>query len=143
MTSSSLVKSGGITSLSLMFMSALLFTRLNNSTKEIGFESKLERAAPRATNICEFSGEIISSSLKFKVSTNLSFSIGKKWRGPPKKATFPLIGLPQARFEIVWLTTDWKTEIAMSDLLAPWLISACTSVLAKTPQRDAIGYIFS
>ena len=78
-----------------------MLTLLKSSTKEIGFESKLESAAPSATKICEFSGEIISSSLKSKVSTNLSFYIGKKCRGPPKKATFPLIGLPQARFEIV------------------------------------------
>ena len=32
-----------------------------------------------------------------------------------------------------------KIEAAMSSLAAPSFISGCTSVFAKTPQRDAIG----
>ena len=34
----------------------------------------------------------------------------RKCRGPPRKATCPRIGLPQARPLMVWLTTAWKME---------------------------------
>ena len=51
--------------------------------------------------------------------------------GPPKKATFPRIGLPQARPLMVWFTTAWKIEAARSSLVAPSLISGCISDFAK------------
>ena len=46
---------------------------------------------------------------------------------------------PQARPEMVWFTTAWKIEADRSGLVAPSLISGWISVLAKTPQRAAIG----
>ena len=63
----------------------------------------------------------------------------KKYKGPPKNATFPLIGLPQASPLIVWLTTAWKIEAAISSVFAPSFIKGWTSVLAKTPHLEAIG----
>ena len=51
------------------------------------------------------------------------------------------MGWPHARPETVWLATAWKMEAAMSAGLAPSLSSGWTSDLAKTPQRDAIGWI--
>ena len=47
----------------------------------------------------------------------------KEQMGPPKNATLPLIGLPQARPEIVWFTTAWNIEAARFALVAPSLIS--------------------
>ena len=70
---------------------------------------------------------------------NRSLRPSKKWRGPPKNVTFPLIGLPQASPLIVWFTTAWNIDAAISSDLAPSLIKGCTSVLAKTPHLDAIG----
>ena len=48
-----------------------------------------------------------------------------------KMATFPRIGLPQARPLMVWFTTAWKIEAARSSLVAPSLIRGCISDLAK------------
>ena len=97
------------------------------------------RAEPIAANKWECSGATICSSSNFKVLINAFFNSGKKWSGPPRKATVPRIGLPQARPEIVWLTTAWKIEAAKSSLVAPSLIKGWISVFAKTPQRAAIG----
>src|SRR5690606_10269543 len=72
-----------------------------NSSKLIGFSSIEETAAPIATNNWELSGKIISSSFNPKVSIYLFLSSGKKCKGPPEKATFPFIGLPQAKLDIV------------------------------------------
>ena len=47
--------------------------------------------APIATKYLESSGKIISSGARFKVSMNLCLSSDKNDRGPPRKATFPLI----------------------------------------------------
>ena len=41
---------------------------------------------------------------------------------------------------MVCVTTDWKMDAAMSSLRAPSFSSGCTSVLANTPQRLAMGY---
>ena len=49
------------------------------------------------------------------------------------------MGRPQASPEMVWVTTDWKMEAAMSSRRAPSFSSGCTSVLANTPQRLAMG----
>jgi hypothetical protein len=49
------------------------------------------------------------------------------------------MGCPQASPDTVWLATDWKMEAAMSSGAAPSLGSGCTSLLAKTPQRLAMG----
>ena len=57
--------------------------------------------APCATKSCESSGKIIFSGVSFKVSINLFLSSLKKNRGPPRKATLPVIFLPQARPVIV------------------------------------------
>ncbi len=67
-----------------------------------------------------------------------AFSSVRKCRGPPRKATCPRIGLPQARPEMVWMTTAWKIETARSSRVAPSLISGWMSDFAKTPQRAAI-----
>ena len=63
--------------------------------------SSLIRAAPSATKSCGLSGTIISSSSKLRVSINLSLSCVRKYRGPPRNATLPVIGLPQANTLIV------------------------------------------
>ena len=55
--------------------------------------------------------------------TKAFLSSGRKCKGPPKKATFPRMGLPQARPLMVWFTTAWKIEAARSSLVAPSLIS--------------------
>ena len=72
---------------------------------------------------------------------NLFLSSERKWRGPPKNATCPLIGFPQASPLIVWFTTAWNMEAAKSSLAAPSFIRGWISVFAKTPHLDAIGYI--
>ena len=98
-----------------------------------------EKAAPAATKSWESGGATISSSFNSRVVTKRWRSWSKKCSGPPKKATLPRMGLPQARPEIVWLTTAWKMLAAMSSRRAPSLMRGCTSVLAKTPQRAAMG----
>ena len=72
---------------------------------------------------------------------NLDFKADKYVSGPPKNKTLPLIGLPQARPLIVWLTTACIIDKAISSFLAPSFNKGWTSALANTPQRDAIGYI--
>ncbi len=96
-------------------------------------------AEPMAANRWEFSGAMISSSVSFSVRMNALRSSGRKWSGPPKKATFPRMGLPQARPEMVWLTTAWKMEAERSSFVAPSLMRGWMSVLANTPQRAAMG----
>lgn len=59
----------------------------------------------------------------------------------PKNATFPLIGLPHARPDIVWLTTAWNIDAEISSFAAPSFISGWMSVFANTPHLDAMGYI--
>ena len=104
-----------------------------------GISSRESRAAPVATKRWASSGTIISSSFKFRVLINLFLSSERYVRGPPKNATLPLIGLPQASPEIVWLTTAWKIDAAISSFAAPSLINGWMSVLAKTPHLEAIG----
>ncbi len=98
-------------------------------------------AAPIATYNSEFLGIIYSPSFKFKVSINLFVKPSRKCSGPPKKATLPRIGFPQASPLIVWFTTAWKIDAAISLFLAPSLIRGWISVFANTPHLDAIGYI--
>ena len=80
-------------------------TPLDSEESEASFTQEkdfsAEKAAPAATKSWLSSGTIISSSLSFSVTINLWRSWSKKWSGPPKKATFPRIGFPQARPEIV------------------------------------------
>ena len=80
----------------------------------------------------------ICSSVNFKVSIKRIFNWSKKYKGPPKNTIFPSSGRPWARLPIVWLTTAWKIESAISALETPSFNKAWTSVLAKTPQREAI-----
>ena len=63
--------------------------------------SLASRHAPFATNKCASSGTMVCSGVKCSVSTNLFLNSGKYVSGPPKNATFPLIGLPQAKPLIV------------------------------------------
>ena len=86
---------------------------------------------------------MISSSLSSRVLMKAALSWSRKWRGPPRNATFPRIGLPQARPDMVWFTTAWNMEAARFGLVAPSLISGCISVLANTPHLAAIGYMVS
>ena len=97
------------------------------------------RAAPLATKRWAFSGQSMCSSSSSSVTRKRLRSSERYWRGPPRKATCPRIGLPHARPEMVCVTTDWKIDAATSAGLAPSLSSGCTSVLAKTPQRLAMG----
>ena len=62
-------------------------------------------AAPIAAKRCEFGGSMVVSSVSFSVRMNAALSCGRKCSGPPRNATWPRIGLPQARPEMVWLTT--------------------------------------
>ena len=98
-------------------------------------------AEPIAAKRWEWSGAIICDGPRFNVLMKDSRSSERKWSGPPKKATFPLIGFPQARPDMVWLTTAWKIDAARSSFVAPSLISGCMSDFAKTPHLAAIGYI--
>ena len=111
----------------------------SNSLFEKGVSLRESRAAPLATKRWASSGIIISLLVKFNVWINLFLNSDKYVKGPPRNATFPLIGLPQARPLIVWFTTAWKIDAAMSSLAAPSFINGCISVFAKTPQREAIG----
>ena len=72
-----------------------------NSSKVIVSLFSDNTAAPIATYNSEFLGIIYSPSFKFKVSINLFVSPSRKCNGPPKKATFPRIGFPQANPLIV------------------------------------------
>ena len=76
-------------------------------------------AAPVAAKRWEFSGSMVVSSVSFSVRMNAALSWGRKCSGPPKNATWPRMGLPQARPEMVWLTTAWKIEAARSAFVAP------------------------
>ena len=114
---------------------------LFNFSTLIGFMSLASRHAPFATNKCASSGTMVCSGVKCSVSTNLFLNSGKYVSGPPKNATFPLIGLPHAKPDIVWFTTACKIDTAISSFAAPSFNNGCTSVLAKTPHLDAIGYI--
>ena len=121
--------------------STSVFFRTSESprSRSSGQSCMAETAAPMATYSSPCSGMIISSSAMDRVSWKRSRRAGMKVRGPPRKATFPRIGRPQARPEIVWLTTDWKTEAAISSWVAPSFKRVWISVLAKTPQREAMG----
>ena len=79
-------------------------------------------AAPVAAKRWEFSGSMVVSSVSFSVRMNAALSWGRKCSGPPKNATWPRMGLPQARPEMVWLTTAWKIEAARSAFVAPSLM---------------------
>ena len=114
---------------------------LFNFSTLIGDSSFASKHAPLATNKCASSGTIVCSGVKCNVSTNLFLNSGKYVNGPPKNATFPLIGLPQANPDIVWFTTACKIDTAISSFAAPSFNNGCTSVFANTPHLDAIGYI--
>ncbi len=98
------------------------------------------RAAPNATYRWASVGTMNSSTLPSSARWNASRSSDMKNSGPPRKMTVPWIGRPDARPAMVWVATAVKMEAARSGLAAPSLISGCRSVLANTPQRDAIGY---
>ena len=74
---------------------------LVSSSLENGVSSSESKAAPVATKRWASSGIIISPSFSSRVSINLFLNSERYVSGPPKNATFPLIGLPQARPEIV------------------------------------------
>ena len=93
-----------------------------------------------ATYSWAFSGKIILSSLSFNTLANCFLNSDKKYKGPPRNATFPSIFLPQDNTLTVWTTTALKILIAISALLAPSFIRGCMSVFANTPHLDAIGY---
>ncbi len=126
-------------SISTSTFSFILFIIALNGTDSNSFDAI---AAPIATNTWEFSGTIKLFSSSPKVSLKRSANSDKKCSGPPSKAMLPRIGLPHAKLDIVWLTTDWNTETAISSLEAPWFINACISVFAKTPHLEAIGKTF-
>ena len=119
-----------------IFKFSILF---DNSLFVIGVSSRESRAAPVATKRWASFGIIISSSFNFRVSINLFLNSERYVRGPPKNATFPFIGLPHASPEIVWFTTAWNIDAAISSFAAPSFINGCISVFAKTPDLDAIG----
>ena len=95
------------------------------------------RPWPRRAAPC--SGTRTASGARPRVRRTAAASPGRKWRGPPRNATVPRMGLPQASPEMVWFTTAWRMLAAMSSRRAPSLMRGCTSVLAKTPQRAAMG----
>ncbi len=53
------------------------------------------------------------------------------------------MGRPCASPAIVWFATAANMLAEISVLRAPWFKSGCMSDLAKTPQREAMVYIFS
>ncbi len=62
-------------------------------------------AEPIAANRWESAVSMMCSSSSFKVRMNAALSSERKWSGPPRNATWPRIGFPQASPLIVWLTT--------------------------------------
>ncbi len=96
-------------------------------------------AAPMATKRCACAGTRTFSGASRSVSMNSRRVSGRKCSGPPRKATVPRMGLPQASPPMVWFTTAWRMLAAMSSRRAPSLMSGCTSVFANTPQRAAMG----
>ena len=96
-------------------------------------------AAPTAANRWEWSGAMMASPFKFRVRIKASRSSERKWSGPPRKATLPRMGFPQARPLMVWFTTAWKMEAARSSRVAPSLIRGWISDFANTPHRAAMG----
>ena len=111
--SSSFLKRGSKVSL-IISLSSIFLSLSTNSIKVVFFRFSDNIAAPIATYNCEFLGVIYSPSFRFKVSINLFVSPSRKCNGPPKKATFPLMGFPQASPLIVWFTTAWKIDAAIS-----------------------------
>ena len=97
-------------------------------------------AEPMAANRWELSGTMVCSSSRERVRMKALLNSDIKCRGPPKKATCPRMGLPQAKPLMVWFTTAWNIEAARSCLVAPSLIKGWISDLAKTPHRAAMGY---
>ena len=51
----------------------------------------------------------------------------------------PLSSRPWVSPATVWSTTAWKMEAATSSFRPPWLRMGWMSVLANTPQREAMG----
>ena len=96
-------------------------------------------AAPMATEYCAQDGNTALPSPSFKVSWKRCCRPLKKNSGPPRNSTFPSMRRPWLRPVTVWSTTAWKMLAATSSLWAPWFNSGWMSVLAKTPQREAMG----
>ncbi len=96
-------------------------------------------AEPYATYRWASVGTMNSSTLSSSARWNAARSSDMKNNGPPRKMTVPWIGRPEARPAMVCVATAVKMDAARSGLAAPSLMSGCKSVLANTPQREAIG----
>ena len=75
----------------LPFVSSLII-----SSAEKILSSFDERAEPIAAKRWESSTSTTASPSRPSTSINLAFNSVRKCNGPPRKATLPLIGLPQA-----------------------------------------------
>ena len=98
-----------------------------------------ERAAPRAVVISACGSTIRSSSRRPITRTNAARSAGRKVSGPPVHSTGFTNSAPRARVVIVCMATAWKMLAEMSARGRRRLTRFWMSVLAKTPQRDAMG----
>ena len=78
------------------FTPSIFFVLFIKSDKLISGSSFANIEAPIAIYNCASFGNTIFSSLKLSTFLNAVLSSDKKYRGPPKKATFPRIGLPHA-----------------------------------------------
>ena len=70
-------------------------------------------------------------------------SEGMNVRGPPQNSILGSMVHPCDRVTTVCTATAWNMEAAISALLTFLLMRFCTSVLEKTPQREAMWYMFS
>ena len=97
------------------------------------------KAAPMATAQCASQKEAKVVPVDERRRSKAARSSERKVSGPPRKAILPLTGRPQARPLTVCSATASSTDRATSDFGTPPFKSATKSVLANTPQRDAIG----
>ena len=67
---------------------------------------------------------------------------GMKVSGPPQKRMPGFSSQPWERVVTVCTATAWKMDAAMSVFGTFLLIRFCTSVLEKTPHREAMGCIW-
>ena len=81
----------------------------------------------------------VSAWLKPSSSRKARRRAGIKVSGPPQNRMAGSISQPRASVPMIWCTTACSTEAAISSRLTFRLIKFWISVLANTPQREAMG----
>ncbi len=99
-------------------------------------------AAPHAGMRLARSGTRKSSSGSPRWLMKACLRAGMKVSGPPQKRMPGFSSQPWERVVTVCTATAWKMDAAMSVFGTFLLIRFCTSVLEKTPHREAMGCIW-